>query len=160
MTRNEFNNLFKTIQSEFNDFGGDYDEWYKILSNYSYNDVLKNLRNYKGNTPPIYLTLIKNLKEEEKIEDWITCCDICKQKIVIHNNDMEEYEKHHRKCSKIDFIDRIVFRYKGQHIASVKYYQMSDAELEENYQKTLAYYRKHRGDNKNIIKSIESIDIL
>ena len=154
MTRNEFSKLFKTIQNDFSDFNVDYDEWYKMLCNYSYNDVLKKYNNYKGTTPPIYLTLIKNLKEEEKIDDWITCCDICKQKIVIHNNDMDEYEKHRRKCSKIDFIDRIVFRYKGQHIASVKYYQMNDEELEENYQKTLAYYRKHRELKSTMLKQI------
>lgn len=158
MTRNEFNTLFKTIQNDFNDFTGDYDEWYKMVCDYSYNDVLKKYNSYKGKTPPIYSTLIKNLKVEEKIDDWITCCDICKQKIVIHNNDMEEYERHRRKCSKIDFIDRIVFRYKGQHIASVKYYQMNDEELEENYQRTMKYYREHRDSKPTILKEIPEGD--
>ena len=54
MTRNEFNTLFKTIQNDFTNFNADYDEWYKMLCNYSYQDVLKKYNNYKGTTPTIY----------------------------------------------------------------------------------------------------------
>ena len=156
MTRNEFNTLFKTIQNDFSDFNADYDEWYKMLCNYSYQDVLKKYNNYKGTTPPIYSTLIKNLKEEEKIEDWITCCDICKQRIVIHNNDMEEYEKHFRRCSMIDFIDRMSVKFRQQHITIVKYYQMNDEELQINYDKIMKFYRENK-DNKEILKKMENV---
>lgn len=154
MTRNEFTALFKTIQNDFTDFNADYDEWYKMLCNYSYQDVLKKYNNYKGTTPPIYSTLIKNLKEEEKIEDWTTCCDICKKRIVIHNNDMEEYEKHFRRCSMIDFIDRMSVKFRQQHIIIVKYYQMSDEELQKNYDKIMKFYRENK-DNKEILKKME-----
>lgn len=156
MTRNEFNTLFKTIQNDFADFNADYDEWYKMLCNYSYQDVLKKYNNYKGTTPPIYSTLIKNLKEEEKIEDWITCCDICKQRITIQNNDMEEYEKHFRRCSMIDFIDRMSVKFRQQHITIVKYYQMSDEELQKNYDKIMKFYRENK-DNKEILKKMEDV---
>ena len=71
---------------------------------------------------------------------------------------MSEFDKHYRKCQKIDFIDRIVFRYKGQHIASVKYYQMNDEELEENYQKTMKYYREHRDLKPSILKEMPEGD--
>jgi hypothetical protein len=144
MTRNEFNTLFKQIQSEFDDFKGDYDEWYKILCNYSYEDVLKNFKKYTGVTPPIYLTLIKNLKQEEKIDDWLTKCDICGKEIRIYNNDMSEYDKHYRKCQKIDFINRMSQKYKGVPAAIVKYYEMSDDELDRAYRKIMDFYVQHR----------------
>jgi hypothetical protein len=153
MTRNEFTTLFKRIESEFSNFSADYDEWYRVLSNYSYNDVLNNLKNYRGNTPPIYSTLIRNLKVEEKINDWITCCDICKERITIHNNDMTEYEKHFRKCSKIDFIDRMCVKFRGHHVATAKYYEMSDSELDSAYHKIMNFYLQNKDkDEKEFLK--------
>lgn len=153
MVREDFNKIFKKLEIEYKDFKGDYDEWFGILSDYSYQDILKKLNERTSTTAPIHTHLIKGLKKEEVIEDWITECDLCKARITIHNNDMKEFDKHYRKCQKIDFIDRIVYRYKGQHIASVTYYKMSDEELEENYRKTMDYYLKHRGTT-NILKEI------
>lgn len=154
MTRNEFTTLFKKLQSEFSDFSVDYDEWYRVLSNYSYSDVLNNLKDYRGNTPPIYLTLIKGLKKEEKINDWITECDICKQKIKIYNNDMAEYEKHFRKCSKIDFIDRMCVKFRGHHAVISKYYEMSDIDLDIAYHKIMNFYLQNKDKKENEIKDI------
>lgn len=154
MTRNEFTTLFKKLQSEFSDFSVDYDEWYRVLSNYSYSDVLNNLKNYRGNTPPIYLTLIKGLKKEEKINDWITECDICKQKIKIYNNDMREYEKHFRKCSKIDFIDRMCMKFQDHHVVTSKYYEMSDIDLDIAYHKIMNFYLQNKDKKENEIKDI------
>lgn len=153
MTRNEFTTLFKRLQTEFSDFSADYDEWYRVLSNYSYNDVLNNLKNYRGNTPPIYSQLIRNLKVEEKSDDWITCCDICGQKIKIYNNDMTEYEKHWRKCSKIDFIDRMCVRFRGHHVATTKYYEMSDIELDSAYHQIMNFYLQNKDkDEEEFLK--------
>ena len=167
MKTNEIIQLFERIKMHYNMFTYNDEkvkEWHKFLKDYSGEDVNRRLDEYltyEYDSPPLCMSLIKNIEKQNVGKtSWVTCCDICKERITIYDDDMEEYEKHHRRCSKIDFIDRMVYKYNKQHIASVKYYQMSDEELEENYQKTLAYYRKHRGDNKNIIKSIESIDIL
>lgn len=153
MTRNEFNQIFTKIRNEYNDFEGDYDDWYGVLQEYSYQDILKKLNERMSTTAPIHINLVKGLKKEEKVEDWITECDLCKQKIVIHNNDMTEFDKHYRRCQKIDFIDRINFNYKQRHITMAVYYEMSDEELEENYRKTMNYYLEHR-DLNNIFKKM------
>lgn len=167
MSVKEIRELFERIKRHYNMFTFDDDkvkEWYRFLKDYSSEDVNRRLDEYltyEYDNPPLCMSLTKNIEKQNVGKtSWVTECDICKERITIYDDDMEEYEKHHRKCSKIDFIDRIVFRYKGQHIASVKYYQMSDAELEDNYQRTMKYYMEHRDDNKNIIKSMESIDIL
>lgn len=140
MTRDEFNKIYTTIQNEYSGFNGDYDEWYDVLSEYSYEEVLKKVTDRRSSTPPIHTHLIKNLNKEEKIEDWITECDICKQRILIHNNDMAEYEKHYRKCQKIDFIDRMCMKYNHNHIPTIEYYEMSEEELNRRYRKIMDYY--------------------
>lgn len=152
MKRQEFESIYKELQ-QYPNFEGTYIDWYGELIDYPYKGVLKNLKNHKSTNAPLPKQLIGKLEKEEVIEDWITCCDLCGAKIKIHNNDMTEFNKHYRKCQKIDFIDRIVFRYKGQHIASVKYYEMDDEELERNYRQTMDYYLKHR-DLNNIFKKI------
>lgn len=167
MKREEITKLFNRIKNHYNTFTtGDekVDEWYRFLKDYSSEDVNKKLDEYLSygyEQPPFCMALtkgIEKIKKSDEDDSWVTECDICKEKIRIYGNDMTDYEKHWRRCSKIDFIDRIVFQYKGQHIASVKYYQMSDEELEDNYQRTLKYYREHRDSKPSILKEMQEGD--
>ena len=144
MTRDEFNKLYNKVKNEYKDFSGDYNEWYSVLIDYSYIDILTRLDERNSTTAPIHTTLIKNLKKEEKIDDWVTECDYCKTKIKIVNNDMTNFYKHYRKCQKIDFIDRMSQRIKGHGISSVVYYQMTDEELENDYRKIMSYYLQQK----------------
>jgi len=57
---------------------------------------------------------------------------------------MSEYDKHYRKCQKIDFINRMSQKYKGVPAAIVKYYEMSDDELDRAYRKIMDFYVQHR----------------
>ena len=167
MKRVEITILFNRIKNHYNTFTtGDekVDEWYRFLKDYSSEDVNKRLDeylSYEYENAPLCMSLtkgIEKIKKSDEDDSWVTECDICKEKIRIYGNDMSEFDKHYRKCQKIDFIDRIVFRYKGQHIASVKYYQMNDEELEENYQRTMKYYREHRDPKPSILKQIPEGD--
>lgn len=139
-------------------------EWHKFLKDYSNEDVNRRLDEYLSygyEQPPFCMALtkgIEKIKKSDEDDSWVTECDICKEKIRIYGNDMSEFDKHYRKCQKIDFIDRIVFRYKGQHIAIVKYYQMSDEELEDNYQRTMKYYREHRDSKPSTLKQMPEGD--
>lgn len=152
MTRDEFNKIFKNIENEYSNFNGDYEEWYEVLADYSYEDILKKLEGRKTTTAPIHTSLIKGLKKEEKIADWITECDICKQRITIHNNDMTDYEKHYRRCSKIDFINLMSKRIRGEGVALSKYYEMNDKDLDEAYRKVMDFYKQQ--PKTDIIKKI------
>ena len=62
-------------------------------------------------------------------------------------DDMTEFLDHERECMKIDFIDRMSVRFKGEHISSVKYYQMSKEELDAAYHKIMNFYLQHKNDN-------------
>lgn len=162
MNKQELAKLFNRIKSHYNTFTtGDekIEEWYKFLKDYDTNEVNKEFdlyvqRDYE--TPPLVYSLIRNLKKvkETKNNSWVTCCDICGEYITIYDNDMSDYEAHWRKCSKIDFIDRIVFKYKNKHISKSKYYEMSDNELDQNYHNTMNYYLTHRNSELKILKEI------
>lgn len=132
MTRNEFNILFKNIQNEYSNFDGDYDEWYGVLIEYSYEDIKKALNSRNKNTPPIHTHLIKGLKPEEVTEPKYIQCDLC-GKLILVGKDWDVFEKHHRRCEKIDFIDRQSKKIHNTGITKEIYYAMSDEELEKNY---------------------------
>lgn len=152
MRREEFNKIFNYVKNEYSDFTGDYDEWYGVLGEYAYQDILKKIQERRTSTAPIHTHLIKGLKPEEKIADWITECDICKERITIHNNDMTDYETHRRKCSKIDFINDISLRIKHEPINKSVYYNMSDTELEKAYRQVMDYYLK--APKEDVVKKI------
>lgn len=134
-------------------------EWHKFLKDYSSEDVNKRFDeylNYGYDQPPYCMYLTKDIlkiKKNSEEDNWITSCDLCGAKMRIYGNDMTEFDKHYRKCQKIDFIDRINFNYKQRHITMAVYYAMSDEELEENYRKTMNYYLEHR-DLNNIFKKM------
>lgn len=140
MTRDEFNLLYTKLETEYKDFKGNYDEWLDVVGEYSYKDILNKIQ--KSNKTPIHINIIKGLNKEERVEDWITECDLCKKKFLIKNNDLQELEQHRRKCSKIDFIDLMSRKLKGTGITYSKYYNMTDEELEKAYRPVMQYYEQ------------------
>lgn len=139
MKREDFNKIYTELE-QYPDFKGDYNEWYSLLIDYSYTGILKNLQKHKSNNAPIPKQLIGKLEKEEIIEDWITECDYCKTRFTIQNNDMTEFDKHYRKCQKIDFIDRMTFKKCQRHIPMVEFYNKTDEDLESAYRKAMNYY--------------------
>lgn len=160
MDTKEVRELFERIKSFYNMFVYDDKkilEWHKFLKDYDCEEVNKELDKYINNgydNPPLVYHLNRNLSKIETQEEssWITECEYCKQRFTIYNNDMREYEKHHRKCQKIDFIDRMSMRYRGVHVASVKYYEMNDEELESAYRKIMNFYLQNRDKEQKLIK--------
>lgn len=132
MTRDEFNKVFNYIRNEYSDFEGDYDEWYGILSEYAYEDILKKVKERRTSTAPIHTHLIKGLKKEEVVEPKYIECDLCGELILV-GRDWDVFEKHHRRCEKIDFIDRQSKKIHNAGITKSVYYGMTDEELEKNY---------------------------
>ena len=161
MNKQEIAKLFSRIKSHYNTFTtGDekIEEWYKFLKDYDCEEVNKELDKYIGygyDNPPLVHHLNRNLSKKETLEEnsWITECDICKERITIYNNDMTEYEKHFRKCSKIDFIDRMCVKFRGHHVATAKYYEMSDSELDSAYHQIMNFYLQNKDkDEKEFLK--------
>lgn len=162
MKKQEIAKLFNRIKNHYNTFTtGDekVEEWYKFLKDYDSADVNKAFDEYMtfgyDNAPLVY-SLTKNIIKikQEKDNSWITCCDICGERITIYDDDMEDYEKHFRKCSKIDFIDRMNKKYKNREIDKSKFYGMSEQDLDTAYHRTLDYYLNHRANEIKIGKKM------
>ena len=133
-------------------------EWHKFLKDYSSEDINNKFDEYLSygyDQPPFCMSLTKDIQKIRKNSEedkWITCCDICGERITIYNNDMTDYEKHRRKCQKIDFIDTICKRYKGQSITKETYYNMDENTFEQAYRKVMNFYIQNRDKNiENLI---------
>jgi hypothetical protein len=161
MRQTDIITLFERIKNNYNMFTYNDDkvkEWYRFLKDYSKEDVNKNLDNYITTgyeNPPLVYSLIKNIPkiEEPQEKEWVTRCDLCGAEIRIYGDDMSDFDKHYRKCQKIDFIDRMSKKYRGTGVAIVKYYEMSNEELDKHYRKIMDFYVKHR-EETNLLKEI------
>lgn len=151
MKNEEIVKLFNRIKNHYNTFttGDDkVQEWHRFLKDYSSEDVNNKLDEYlqcEHDQPPLCMSLIRGInkiKKSDSTDIWLTRCDLCKKEFTIYNNDMTEFDKHYRRCQKIDFIDLMSMRYKQEHIEKVIYYEMSDEELEKRYRKVMDYYLK------------------
>lgn len=167
MNKIEISDLFERINNHYNTFTRSeekIEEWYRFLKDYDVKDVNRAFDEYLSygydNAPLVY-SLTKNISKVKEVEDddWITCCDLCKEKIVIHNNDMSNFDKHYRRCQKIDFIDRMSKRFRGQGVSMVKYYEMNDSKLDNAYNKIMAFYRQNRNVDAKILKEMPSEEL-
>lgn len=145
MIRREYDTLLKKIQSIYPTFSVDEEEWWNIFNKYSYKEVCENLENYDEDRPPLYMNLVKGLKEEVKRKPAYIQCDICKEKILVAD-DWDVFEEHHRRCSKIDFIDRECKRIKGEGIDYSFYKFMSEDDLNQRYRKIMDNWKKGHKD--------------
>lgn len=166
MNRKETVELMNRIKKIYNTFTIDEDkvaEWYHFLKDYNPSEVLKNYEEYvtDNDQPPIIFSLIRGLskkkREDESVKYVKIQCDLCKKLILIGDNDWDVFEEHHRKCSKIDFIDRQTQKTLGEVIDKEKYYAMSDEELDSIYRKVMdAYTKMHT--STSFIKRIPNED--
>lgn len=125
MKKQEYKQLLISIRGIFPNFRGDED-----LLNYKYEEVKANFLKHNSNEEITYDDLVEGLRYENE-KEAIMQCDLCGEKIPYTT--WEDFEKHHRKCEKIDFIDRQCKAIHGKGITKEKYRAMSDEELEKNY---------------------------
>lgn len=165
MKVNEITNLFNRIKKHYNVFTYDEtktEEWYKFLKNYTNESVSENFEKYilEGlERPPLVAELIRGaekINEETKPPVYVQC-DLCGKKLLIGEDDWDIFEKHHRKCSKIDFIDRQTQKTLGEVINKDEYYAMSDDELESIYRKVMDTYMRMK-NSTSFLKRIPDED--
>lgn len=165
MNKRETINLMERIKNIYSMFSYDenkLNEWYRFLKNYTNESVLENYDKYvlEGlERPPLVAELIRNadkVNEEAKPPVYIQC-DICRKKLLIGEDDWDIFEKHHRKCSKIDFIDRQTQKTLGEVINKDEYYAMSDDELDSIYRKVMDTYMRMK-NSTSFLKRIPDED--
>lgn len=140
MKTKEIITLFERIKKHYNNFGYDdakVEEWYRFLKDYAPQSVYDSFDTYllqEHDQPPLITTIIRNASktDEPGIEPKYTQCDLC-GKLILVGEDWDKFETHHRRCEKIDFIDRQSKEIHNTGITKSVYYEMSDDELEKNY---------------------------
>lgn len=146
--------LLERIKKHYNNFGYDdmkAQEWHRFLKGYTKESVFNNLDKFileYYDRPPIVGELIKGATkefEEERPPVYIQC-DLCKEKILIGTDEWDVFETHHRRCSKIDFINREAKRIKGEGIDFNFYRTMSDDELDGRYRKIMNNWKEEHKD--------------
>ena len=145
--------LLERIKKHYNNFGFDeskVSEWQRFLKEYKNESVLKNFDNYvlEGNErPPLVSELIKNAEKEYQEERKLVYiqCDLCGEKILV-GDEWDVFENHHRRCSKIDFIDRESRRIRGEGIDYNFYKYMSEDDLNQRYRKIMDNWKEEHKD--------------
>lgn len=154
MKAKDIKDLFERIKRQYNTFGYDdlkVQEWYKFLKDYSTEDVNDNFDKYileYHDRPPLMNELFKNLhKTTEEAEEkllWVKC-DLCGESILV-GNDWGEFNKHYRRCQKIDFIDRQAKEKRGEGIDKEHFRSLNDNELDEKYRKWMDGWEQKNKD--------------
>ena len=109
-------------------------DWYKVLVNYDNEDVNKALEEFvhvdDKNTIPAVMTLVSGLTKisNKDISDIFIECRICRHKIRLKN-----YDPHYEKCSSIDYLSRMAFKYSNINLDVDKLYQLDDENFEKFY---------------------------
>ena len=164
MNKKEILELFNRIKNHYNIFT--YDdakiiEWQKFLKEYDAKEVSSNFDKYileYHDRPPLFYELTRGLEKITPIEEKEVYigCDLCGKRILV-GNDWEEFEVHHRRCSKIDFIDRQSKEIRGEGINKEHFRELSDKELDEKYNKIMKNWEDThpKSSIRNILKKVE-----
>lgn len=160
MNVKDIKNLFERIKKHYNNFGYDdakVTEWYRFLKDYTPESIYDSFDKYllqEHDQPPLITALIRNAQKtnEPVAEPVYIQCELCGELILV-GEDWNVFEKHHRKCAKIDFINTMSLRTKKKPINKQEYYNMTDEELEKAYRPIMDYYLKT--PKGNIVKKLE-----
>lgn len=136
-----------------------YNEWFKVLEPYDYEDVDKKLDEYFkesnnfGQYPDAYY-LTKYLKtiEEKQIKDIPHAkCQICGQAVRF-----EDYKKHYDRCSSVEYLIDVSKRYLGKTLNKEKLMQTDDKTFDDYYYSTcrLVYNKMPDGFPKHLLENV------
>ncbi len=111
-------------------------EWYKVLINYDNSEVNFELNEYlkdpsnDSKIPAVY-NLVSNLKKiANKNVDYEprVYCKICNANIGLKN-----YQKHHDRCSSIEYLSKMALKYLNMKLRKEELRNLSDEEFEKLY---------------------------
>lgn len=152
MSENELLELLSTIKIHYSFFKVDRDlerAWYKVMHNFSFEDVEKNLEIAMADVrfqkePPTAYYLIQGLVPVHKkinFENRIVFCPICKRAL-----NQEEEKKHQERCSSVRYIITQYKKWSNKDLNKHDLYEMSEEEFKKIYKKLLNYIYEHTKD--------------
>ena len=111
-------------------------EWYKVLINYDNVEVNSELDEYlkdpsNDNKIPAVYNLVSNLKKiSNKNVDYEPriYCKICNANISLKN-----YQKHYDRCSSIEYLSKMAFKYLNMKLRKEELRNLSEEDFEKLY---------------------------
>ena len=162
MTREESKSLVDKIQVYRQSFLITkivYEEWFRVLEPYDYEDVNNKLDDYFrdsdnfGRYPDVYyLTrFLKTIEEKKILSIPHALCQICGKSV-----EYEKYNKHYERCSSIDYIVEMSKRYLGKELKKSELFELNDFKFDELYYKICyaVYNKMPDGFPKHILENV------
>lgn len=158
MKKNDLTQVLKNIDINYNTNLNNrdiLDDWYKDFKDYDIDDVLNELEKYKKNNynyAPKKWQILNNLKtiEQKQIERNIRLqCPFCKRYI-----DGEKFDNHYDRCLKLEFLDILCLKVKGEHFNKESKSHLTDYELKNVYENTIIRYKDYI-TNEKVIRCLE-----
>jgi len=109
-------------------------EWYKVLINYDFLDVNKELDAFLANnpsaTPTVYELVngISKISNKQVGDDELIFCTICKKRVPLKN-----YKNHYRRCLSQSYLENLALKYYGTKLDKEKLNKLSDEEFDSFY---------------------------
>ncbi len=149
MSRQELLELLKLIEISYPFFKNSEDiekAWFKVMHNFSYEDVKKNLDIAMGEDrfqkePPQAYYLVQGLTPVSKkisLENVIVYCPICKRAL-----NQNEETQHRERCLSIRYLVNQYKKWTGNELDKRTLWEMSEEEFQEKYDRFLHYIYEH-----------------
>ena len=158
MTIQETNSFLKRIKQHYQDFIIDstkVEEWYKVLKDYSYEDVNKKLEehlrseNFGNQIPKVYFLTKYLTKEKDKIkskaDSLLVRCSLC-GKVIKYS----EYQNHIDRCNSVEYLNLQSKKMFGKEINKDKYREMDDEQFDSIYNRVLEKILQTSNDKEEI----------
>lgn len=141
MTRAETKQIVDKIQVYRQSFlitNNVYQEWFRVLESYDYEDVDKKLDDFFqngdnfGRYPDVYYLTKYLKKHDDKLKNGITYvrCQNCQQII-----EFDKYGEHFDRCSSIEYLAKMSIRIYDRKLNKNKLFGLNNDEFEQKYWK-------------------------
>ncbi|HAB66565.1 MAG TPA: hypothetical protein DCE23_04275 [Firmicutes bacterium] len=148
------------------------DEWYRILKDYSYDDVDNSLEKWLMNEKNIgqepnayYLTkYLLTIDEKENSRNTVIYCDVCMKPLIVFVKDRTivnriQADEHLRRCRSVRYLKQVYSKYIGREIDTEtenELKNMSDKKFDETYYLILkkVYNKMQDESDKTLLKKV------
>jgi hypothetical protein len=154
--RPKFGKLLES-QARYNQYRS---EWYRILKDYDYQDVINNLEKWLSDSenkyfmPDVYVLIgdIYTISEKNKPMNFKIMCKHCKKWFLY-----DELRNHEDRCGSIEYV---VYNYKkifNKELSRETLWNLNQEEFEEKYYSSLELFLKKVDPNSLEYKNIKNI---
>ena len=135
-------------------------EWYRILKNYDYQDVVDNLEKWLGDSenkyflPDVYVLVadLHTTEEKNKPFNFKVMCRHCKKWFPYNTS-----KEHEDRCGSIEYIIKNYKKLFNKELSREILWELKEEEFEERYNESLKLFLKEIDPNSLEYKNIQNI---